>query len=197
MIVKMKGKHLQERKTHDFKNIIAVCLLLSAIVGITYSKYTNEIEQETFNIEFIAGNIKLDITDSSTEYVIVPGKVITKESKITVKEKSEECFLFIELEKSNDFETLIEYEISSEWTNMGEETDIYYCKVAKTTEDTDYSIFKDNQIVVKKTATKQNYEDLSGINLTLNAKAYAVQKNEEISTAEEAWNLIKNNEENV
>ena len=178
------------KKQNIFQNILILCLLILVTGRMAYAKYTSEIKQETFNVEFVAGDIKLIAIDSNNEFVIVPGKTIEKDTKVTVKANSEACYIFVKLEKSNEFDTYMEYEIASKWTQLSGNNDIYYCEISKTINDTDYNIFSNNQIVVKEDVTKQNYEINNQNNLTLKFTAYAVQKTSEITNATDAWNFI-------
>lgn len=184
-----KGKHTFKRKSNIFLSLVALCLLISVVSKLTEAKYTSEIKQDTFNVEFIAGDIKVELTESANEFVIVPGKTITKDTKMTVEAESEACYLFVEFEKSENFDDYIEYEVANEWTILEDNTNVYYCELPKTTVDSDVYIFKDNQIAVKDTVTKQNFEVLTS-NISLNFTGYAVQKSSEIATAADAWNMV-------
>ena len=183
---------MQASKKNIILSIVVLSLMLIIFIRVAYAKYTREITQRTFNVEFIAGDIKLELTDNANEFVIVPGQVISKETKVTVKAKSEACYLFIKLEKSTNFENYIEYEMASGWTELAENTDIYYMELSKTEVDTEYGVFNNNQIAVKDTVTKQDFEELNGNNLTINCTAYAVQKTAGITNATDAWNTINN-----
>jgi len=182
------------KKKIFFQNILILCLLILVIGRMSYAKYRSEKKHETFTIEFIAGDIKLETTDSNTEFVIVPGKIIAKDTKVTVKANSEACYIFVKLEKSDDFDTYLEYEIASEWIELSENTNIYYCEVPKITTDTDYNVFNNNQIIVKQDIAKESYELFNQDKLTLKFTAYAVQKTSEITNASDAWDFIDNGE---
>lgn len=178
------------KKRTIFQNILILCLLILVVGRMSYAKYTSEIKQETFNVEFIAGDIELTTIDSNTEFIIIPGKIITKDTKVTVKSKSEACYIFVKIEKSDAFDNYIEYELTSEWTQLNEDTNIYYSELPKIDEDRDIYIFNNNQISVKEDVTKEEYEQFDQNNLTLNFTAYAVQKTSGITSANDAWNFI-------
>ena len=185
-----KGKHMKKSKNHIYINIITISLLTTTLITImSHAKYTSEIKQETFNIEYIAGDIELELTDNANEWVIIPGKTIAKNTKITVKAKSEACYIFIKLEKTDNIENYIEYEIESNWVELEENTDVYYQEIEKTTEDTEYNIFSNNQIKIKEEITKQEIEEIEN-NQTIKFTAYAVQKTNSITKATQAWEMI-------
>jgi len=185
------GKHVKQNKNQAFLYIVIIGLLISVFAGLTYARYVKEFDQDTFDIEFIAGNIKLELSDSAEELVIVPGKEIAKDTKVIVKANSEACYLFVKLEKSNDFDSFIDYEIAGEWKPLADNTDVYYCELDKTTSDTDIYIVNNHQINVKDTITQEEMESLNE-NLTINFTAYAVQKTSEITDATVAWNTLNN-----
>lgn len=190
--MKKKEKYIITKKNYVFLYIVLLTLLISIVINITYSKYTSEFKQTPFNIEFIAGDIKLSFTDSDNEFKIIPGKVISKDTKLTVEAESEACYLFIKFQKPDNFDTYIEYEMEDGWNEFNGSVDAYYYESPKTTENTDIYIFKDNQIEVKETVTKEDIEALNGNSFTINFTVYAVQKTNEIATVEDAWELINN-----
>ena len=195
--MKREGKHVREKSKYVILNIVALCLLICIIGRMAYAKYTSEIKQDTFNVEFIAGNIELTLSDSGNEFVMVPGKVITKDTKVTVKAKSEACYVFIKLENLDDFNKYFDYELTDGWKELVDNPEVYYCELPKTTIDTDIYIFNNNQIMVKESVTKQDLEELNGNNITLNFTAYAVQKTNEVSNETDAWELINNNNQAI
>lgn len=181
---------MKKKRVNIYLIIITICLLISIVGILTDAKFTREIEQDTFNVEFIAGEIELTLTDSETEYIIVPGQEITKDTKVTVKANSEKCYVFIKVEQPENIANYIEYEIGSEWVELEENTNIYYCELERVEEDRDLEIFNNNEILVKDNLTEQELKEIQESNITIDITAYAVQKTSEIKTAEQAWEFI-------
>ena len=74
---------------------------------------------------------------------------------------------------------------------------MYYRSVDKADADAEYFVIKDNTVTVKDAVTKEmlNALDANGANNypTLTVTAYAVQRDEKIKTASDAWSKIPAN----
>lgn len=121
---------------------------------------------------------------------MVPGNTIAKDPKVTVKANSEACWLFVKVEKSSNFDSFMTYEMANGWT-QGDGTkipaNVFYREVAATTAATDFSVLKDNSVLVKDSVTKTMLNGLGETTFpTLTFTAYAVQK-DNVATATDAW----------
>ena len=57
---------------------------------------------------FTIGDIDIDLTETTGEtYIMVPGNDLAKDPKVTVKAGSEDCWLFIKIEKSDNFDDFL------------------------------------------------------------------------------------------
>ena len=129
---------------------------------------------------------------------MIPGSTIAKDPTVTVKADSEACWLFIKIEKENNFDKFMTFEIiegSDGWTALDGYTGVYYRAVAATASDTDFPVLKDNQVSVKNTVRKTDLTALSDTTPptlpTLTFTAYAVQK-ANVNSAAEAWKIAEN-----
>jgi hypothetical protein len=128
---------------------------------------------------------------------MVPGNKITKDPLITVKADSEDCYLFIKLDKTANFDTFMTYELLSNWQLLPNTENIYYQEVTKDNDKQEFYVIKGNEITVKEEVTKKMLNDLNQNGAenfpALTITAYAIQRDSEIesiSTAEKAWTLI-------
>ena len=139
---------------------------------------------------FTVGDINITLTESEN-LKMVPGRTITKDPKVTVKEGSEACWLFVKVVKSENFKDFMTYDKADGWTLLKTEgnTEVYYREVAATTADTDISVLKDNKVTVRDTVTKTMLEGVKTNAPTLTFTAYAVQK-EGINDADTAWRKV-------
>lgn len=179
-----------------FALILALVLAVGCVVGGTLAWLTAQ--SETVTNTFTTSNItvKLEETTGAT-YQMIPGYTISKDPKATVLSGSEECYLFVKLDKSTNFDTYLEYVIADGWTKLDGVTDtVYYRVVDGTTNQigTAYSVLKDDQVKVLDTVTKEMMTAANNAQPTLTITAYASQlhKNatEEFS-AQDAWANIK------
>lgn len=127
---------------------------------------------------------------------MVPGYEITKDPKVTVKKGSEACWLFVKVEKENNFDNYMTYEIAESWT-AGDGTnipsDVIYRRVETNGIGTAYSILKGDKVIVKGEVTKVMMTTAETSKPTLSFTAYACQlmkNNTEEFIADEAWQQV-------
>lgn len=175
--------------------LLMVSLLLAAvcIIGGTLAWLTASTDAVTNT--FTTSNITITLTETTgSNYKMVPGYTINKDPKVTVKAGSEECYLFVKLEKSSNFDDFLTYEMADGWTQLADGSDVYYRVVRAENMGNDYSVLKGNQVSVKDTVTKETMNGLTEKTYpTLTVTAYASQlhkSNTEIFTALEAWNNV-------
>lgn len=138
---------------------------------------------------FTYGDINIELKETTGEsYKMVPGNTIAKDPKVTVKANSEACWLFVKVEKSDNFDKFMTYGIADGWTKLDGVDGVYYREVASPTDDTVFDVLKDNSVTVKTTVTKEQFNSLTS-NPTLTFTAYACQK-DNVSTATQAWNFV-------
>ena len=136
---------------------------------------------------FTTSDIEIDLEETTVDYKMVPGTVITKDPKLTVEADSEACWLFVKVEKSANFDTFMTYDMDDSWSKLSGVTGVYYQQVDATTADTDFTVLKNNAVTVRDTVTKDMMNALTADTYpTLTFTGYACQQ-EGFSTATEAW----------
>ena len=167
----------------------ALILGITAAVGGALAWLSDETEpvENTFSPSTI--NIALEGTKK--DFQMVPGCTIAKDPTVTVLNGSEACYLFVKLDKSENFDAFLEYRIAVGWTALDGVTDVYYRQVETDGIGTGYSVLQNNQVTVKGTVTKESMDSLTPNNYpTLTVTAYASQlyrNNTETFTPGEAW----------
>lgn len=175
--------------------IAAIVLVIGCTAGGTVAWLVSK-PDPIVNV-FTVGNINAELAETKKEFKIVPGVDIAKDPVATVKAKSEDCYLFVQLTEENwpNFtETTeagsttrkVEYEIAKGWTKL--EDGVYYREVAKSdTEDQPFDVLKGNKVTVSSTLTKENADAIQKAEAPkLTVAVYAVQK-EGMPSAAEAW----------
>ena len=196
----------ENSEPHKVKNIstklfavmLSLVLVVGGVIGGTVAWLVTQ-SSEVKNT-FTTSNIDITLTETERDYKMIPGWTIDKDPKATVLEGSEDCYLFVKAEKSNDFDGFMTYEVADGWTKLASETDVYY-RIFDSQDNSssvvvqNYSILKDDKVSVKDTVTKEMMQGLSAETYpTLTFTAYAVQlykSNTEQFTAAEAWGQIK------
>ena len=182
--------------------ILAVVLVMGSLVGGTLAWIVAESE-EVINT-FTYGDVNIDLEETDTEldndeddntneYEMMPGIDIKKDPKVTVKEGSEDNWLFVKLEKSENFDEFLTYTIGEGWAQLLDENGaqvegVYYRFQAEIVDDGDaatvgdvtYSVLMEDKVHVLETVTKEqlNALDPEGKDAnypTLTVTAYAVQ----------------------
>ncbi|MDY3986191.1 hypothetical protein [Dysosmobacter sp.] len=190
------------------KRTIALVLACILCVGIGIGGTLAWLTAQTGPVKntFTTSDIGVTLTESDSEqdtdknpntnsYQMIPGWTIAKDPAATVTTGSEDCFLFVKVEKSSTFDTYMNYAIDDEWTPLDEVKNpgVYYIKIdqnakknvsynilgaGKATYDDKEYTWADNQVLVKPTVTKtlmNNLAEANAIQPTLTFTAYASQ----------------------
>ena len=195
--------------------LVAIVLSLGGVIGgsvawlITKtSSVTNTFTYGDINIELKETDTQLDEDEdpNTNTYKMIPGQDIAKDPVVTVKAGSEDCWLFVELEKSGgtvsdgnascSFDSFLEYSMEDGWTELDGVQGVYYRQVSKSDTEQEFGIIKGDIVTVKSDVTKGmlNALDAGGVDKypALKITAYAVQRDgemEAVDTAAEAWLL--------
>lgn len=177
-------------KKKIFALALVVALLTVVIAGTTLAWLT----ATTTEVKNTFSSSDIDITleeTTGTEYKMVPGYTITKDPKVTVLAGSEDCWLFVKLEKSANFDTYMTYEIADGWEAVTGVSGVYARKVQTITADQVFDVIKNDTVSVRYDVTKKQMNDLTTADYpTLTVTAYATQlmkNNTEQFTVTDAW----------
>ena len=162
--------------------VLALTLLVVGVVGGTLAWLTDQ-TAEVKNT-FTVGDINIDLTETTTDYKMVPGNTIAKDPTVTVKANSEACWLFVKVTESENLNNFITYTIANGWTEL--ESGVYYREVPASDADQTFPVLAGNAVTVKDTVTKALLETAKTSAPTLTFKAYAVQK-DNVASASDAW----------
>ena len=177
-----------KKRTALISVILAVSLLLAAGAGVTVAYLVSQ--SLTLENTFTYGDVSITLEESPVkEYLLLPGAEITKDPTITVKGGSDACWLFFKAEPSSDFSKYMTYTPAEGWKALSGASGVYYRIAEATKTDVSYGIIEGNRVAVHDTVTEEELE-LIRIKPTLTFTAYAVQF-AEIDTAEEAWDILK------
>lgn len=175
--------------------IAAIVLAIGCTAGGTVAWLVSKPDPIT-NV-FTVGDINATLTETKTEFKIVPGVVIAKDPVATVKANSEDCYLFVQLTEANwptfteaGSTRKVKYEIADGWTEL--EDGVYYREVLKKdTENRAFHVLQDDQVTVSSTLTKEEANAITGTP-KLTVAVYAVQK-ESMGSVDKAWAAAKAN----
>ena len=181
-------------------SVAAIALIVCCAVGGTLAWLTATTAPVVNT--FTYGDIDITLAETTTDYKMVPGNKIAKDPKVTVEASSEDCWLFVKIEKNSAYDTyLADYTVATGWTQLmngttpvtgvyyreAEAGDAFYVLAGEGT-----GTLKNGYVTVKDSVTKAQMEALkvtSATAPTLTFTAYAVQK-DNVATALDAWKII-------
>lgn len=177
--------------------IAAIVLVIGCTAGGTVAWLVSK-PAAIVNV-FTVGDINAELAETATEFKIVPGVDIAKDPVATVKAKSEDCYLFVELAEENwpaftetdNTTRKVKYDIADDWTKL--EDGVYYREVSYSEQDQAFPVLKDNKVTVSSTLTKENANAIKAAGEPkLTVTVYAVQK-VGMDSAAKAWETAKAN----
>lgn len=177
--------------------VVAFILVVVCAVGGTLAW----LQDETSAVKntFTTAEVDIDLTEpegekNDYEFKMTPGATIDKDPTVTVNADSENAYVFVKVEKSNNFDAFLTYEIAEGWTLVDDTENVYYRTYTSKATDVDYAVLKNDQVTVKNTVTSDDMDDLTDETFpTLTFTAYAVQmaNGDSTFTVEQAWNIAK------
>lgn len=184
-----------KKRTKMLTLAVSVVLVLVCIVGGTLAWLTAE-SDDVVNT-FTSSDIEIELKETKGgerhEFKMVPGHTIDKDPVVTVTDSSEDCYLFVKLEKSNNFDEFLKYKMAEGWTALTEGSGVYY-RIVRADDVKSFSVLKGNQVVVEGDVTAEMMGALTDATRpTLTVTAYASQlykNNTEEFTPVEAWGNV-------
>ena len=179
--------------------VVALVLVLCCAMGGTLAWLVDSTTEGKNT--FTYGDINIALSESEDlDLRMIPGNPIDKDPTVTVEANSEDCWLFVKIEKSDNFDDFMTYSIAGGWTRLTEDTKgnaisdlIYWREVDASNEQQAFEVLEDNEVSVLGTVTKDNLNDLDANGAsnypTLTFTAYAVQRDTNITTAAQAWDI--------
>ena len=167
---------------------MSLVLVIATAVGTTLALLTDR--TATVKNTFTVGDVQITLTETTgTKYKLVPRAVITKDPKVTVEANSENCWLFVKIDKSTGLDTLFTVKVDAGWKALDGQDGVYYREVASSNAKQDFNVIENNQITVND-VTSAVLQKAAESEISLSFTAYACQK-EGITTAAAAWDEVK------
>lgn len=163
---------------------------------------------------FVVGDISITLTESDTDgdgddktnsysfEASAEGEdlAIAKDAVVTVEKGSEDCWVFVKVEESDNFKDYLEYSMAKYpdadgWkqlkaTDLPKGTTVWYLKAQDISENKTFDILKDRSVYAKGTVSQEELDSLEEKDYpTLVFSAYAIQM-DQVSTPEEAWEKL-------
>ena len=144
------------------------------------------------NNVFSVGNVKIGLTETTTEFKMVPGIDIDKYPVVTVKANSEDAWLFVKVEENASLASYLTYAVDTGWTALADHPGVFYREVASGTADQEFAVLADNKVTVLDSVTSAMMDNITKGTTdapTLTFSAYAIQKSG-FADAAAAWDEL-------
>jgi hypothetical protein len=173
--------------------LLAAVLLFGCAAGGTLAWLVTK--SATVTNTFTTSDINIKLEETKKDFKMVPGADIAKDPKVTVLANSEDCYVYVKIEKTANFDTYMTYAVADGWTTVetgtNEETDTNYVVIGRTAQaDETFDILQDNVVHVLDSVTKAMMETAKTAAPTLTFTAYAIQK-QGFESVEAAWDEAK------
>lgn len=197
--------------------LLAVVLVIGCAIGgtIAYLQMKTDPVVNTFtssnvSITLFEDDYNEDGNSLTNVFKMVPGAVIPKNPTVTVSDDSEDCYVFVKVEKSANFTKYITYEMGAGWeqlqdTNGADIEGVFYREVKNEDTPRSFEVLKNSQVIVLDTVTKADMAKIDGVDEQgvteeaapeLKITAYAIQSanlkdgTASVTDAAGAWELI-------
>ena len=185
--------------------VVALVLVLCCAMGGTLAWLVAKTDPVVNT--FTYGNINIDLSESENlNLKMIPGNDIKKDPTVTVKANSEDCWLFVRVKASDNFDTFMTYAVEEGWTlydtdktgsnieTAGNDDYVIYRKVTASDIDQNFTVLANNNVTVRgEGVTKEMFAALTETTRpTLTFTAYAVQS-DNVTTVADAWTIATGN----
>lgn len=161
------------------------------------------LQEHTYDVA--KNKLTTTVTNSGvSNYKMIPGWELPKDPEAAITTGSEDCYLFVKVEKSQNFDSFMTYGIADGWTELTSAAQgnykvyyrVYDSKDSnnKNQKGTAYGILSGNKVQVKSDLQPSAMEAETFQTPTLTFTAYAFQLYKSGTTkftAAEAWNNVK------
>lgn len=188
----------KQKNTQISRILLTICMIaLVAVVSIGGTIAWLQDKTQTVTNTFTTSNVDIVLTETTgNEYKMVPGNTITKDPKVYVIPGSESSWVFVKLEKSENYGTyLAAYQMAEGWNQLknGEALveGVFYREYTATTEETAYQVLSGDALTVLTSVTQEQMTEANTNKPTLTITAYAIQK-ANLADAYTAWTNVQN-----
>ena len=138
--------------------IVIACqvIILSTLVGsLAWLTSKSEPTIIQFQPSKVLTNVQNPVTLENGEngsLIMVAGQKMEQKLAVTA-EVNIDCYLFMQVEKSDNFDVFLAYAIAEGWTALEGENGVYYREVGASSEEQAFQVLVENTIVVKENVT--------------------------------------------
>lgn len=198
--MKNSKKNLLNFGSRTFILTAALIVILGGVISGTVAWMF--IKSDPVHNTFSYGDMKIELTETDTgldedqdddtnSYSLTPEAEIAKDPMVTVKSEDVDCWVFVEIDKSDDFDAYLEYQLADGWKALdaAKYPGIYYMKVSKSEDEQKFSVLEGNIVKVKEDVTQQMLDEMGEDYPNIGFTAFAIQLTD-LDKAEDAWKAV-------
>ena len=176
--------------------VVSLLLVMALSIGGTLAYLTDKTEAITNTVT--VGNVKITLAETNVDegsatanaYKMIPGNTIAKDPKVTVDAQSEDCWLFVKVEGSENYSSFMEHKMATGWAELNGVANVYVYE-GTINKGTAISVLDGDKVTVKTSVTQKMMDDITDTTKnvnepTLTITAYACQK-ANVADAAAAW----------
>lgn len=183
-------KKMHGISTKAFAALLAVTLLVGSAIGGTLAWLTSK--SDSLVNTFTIGNVKIELTEKAGgkdhKFKVTPGVPVAKDPKVSVDKESEDCWVFVEVEKQGIqwVNGDLSYTIREGWSELlpgvyyrevknADPTKEFYVLAGPTNEDTNLTEEQEKELANGMVRVDEDITSLDA-NTKLTFTAYAIQQ---------------------
>ena len=168
--------------------LLVLALVVTTIGGtLAWLKYQTTPVVNTFTV----GNVNLTLEESEElDLKMIPGKEIKKDPVVKLTEGSEDAYLFVKVDKTENFDTYMTYGMAAGWTKLNGVSGVNNVWYRTATAGESFKVLLNDKVVVKDSVTNELMKEAGTSAPKLTFTGYAVQKAKDNNTSftpAEAW----------
>ena len=171
------------------KKLIMAVLSLSCVVTLGIGSVIAYFSSHSGPVvnSFTVGMVELTLMETTGDtYQMIPGATVEKNPVVTVLGGSEDCYVYVQLERTGNLDSYVTYELDDGWHVLGGIDGVYYRQVSHSAVNKSYHVFKNDQLMVKSNLTKEKLAAIGENECTMTVTAYAIQA-VGIESASDGW----------
>lgn len=178
------------------KLITAASIALAACVAIGGTIAYLTAKTDTITNTFTVGKVDINLTETERTYKMIPGTTLDKDPTVTVEAGSEDSWVFVKVDESENLDKYIDYTVDEIWEPLENVAGVYYAKVEASEEDTVLDVLTNKQVSVKDDVTSDDMTEAETNAPKLTFTAYAIQRDgltdagNDGSVVDDAWAIV-------
>ena len=167
--------------------IVISMLVLLVGIGVTIAFLVSSSNQ--VKNTFTVGDVGITLSETTgSEYKLIPGATVKKNPSVAVLQGSEDCWVFVKVNKKGEVDKYLTYTVADGWHMLAGHSDVYYRQVEEISEKITFKILQDDSVLVRDNVTEEVLNAITE-KPVLEFVAYGIQS-DGIDSVHDAWQIL-------